>query len=149
MKKNAENTAKTRTVNPLSSLQIVRGDEILADLPITNPCQMWALLKGQALFAQYGADVTIRVLRDNGDTYMEFVQGTRKNGTTFMKQNIAENRRAQVMKVQKALKEKEAKRLEKNAKARARRLAKKNAQIVPAPATITETPVEPAAVAEA
>lgn len=80
-----------------------------------------------------------RQVADNGETYMEFTQGTRKNGTTYMKQNITENRRAQVMKVQKAQKEAAAKREEKNAKARARRAAKKQ-QIVPAPATVTETP---------
>lgn len=140
MKKNAENLTATKTVNPLSELIVLRGEEVLASLPITNPCQMWSLLKGQALFAQYGADVTIKVLRDNGDTYMEFVQGTRKNGTTFMKQTVTENRRAQVMKVKKAAAIARAKKDEKNAKARARRAAKKNAQIVPAPATVVETP---------
>ncbi len=137
MKKNAENTAKTRTVNALSELQIIRDGQVIESLPITNPCQMWSLLKGQALFAQYGADVTIKVIRDNGETYMEFVQGTRKNGTTFMKQTVTENRRAQVMKAKKAAAIARAKKDEKNAKARARRAAKKAAQVVQEPTTVT------------
>lgn len=154
MKKNIENTAAeelvaTKTVNPLSDLQILRGEEVIDSLPITCPGQMWTLLRGCALFNKFGANVTIRAIRDNGETYMEFVQGTHKDGTPYMKQNIVKNRRAQVMKQNAARIAEEKAREEKNAKARARRAAKKNPQIVAAPESVKETPAEVKPAAEA
>ncbi len=137
MKKNAENTVKTRTVNPLSLIRIRRGDEIVFETPINTPCQMWAFLKGMAPFKEYGKDVTIDVLRDDETIYMQFEVGVRKNGTEYMKQNVKTNRRAQVTKQKEAEKIAQAKRAAKNAKERARRAAKKaaaeQAQVVPAP----------------
>lgn len=142
--KNAENTttvaaataeneveviATTKTVNPLAALEIIKDEKVIESLPITNPCQMWRELKGCALFNKYGADVTIRAIRDNGEAYMEFTQGTRKNGTPYMKQSVVENRRAQVMKrhaAEKAAEEAEAAaKAEKEAKNAARREARK------------------------
>ena len=148
MKKNAENTNEvlttTKTVNPLTDLIIRRGDEILESLPITCPGQMWRELKGCALFNKFGADVTIQAIRDTGEVYMEFVQCTRKDGTPYMKQNIVENHRAQVMKRNAAAKKEEEEREAKNAKRREARAARKakNTQIVPAPTSVKETPAE-------
>ena len=166
MKKNAENTttvtvaaataeneveviATTKTVNPLSALEIIKDEKVIESLPITCPGQMWRELKGCALFNKFGADVKIRAIRDTGEAYMEFTQGTRKDGTPYMKQNIVKNRRAQVMKQNAARIAEEKAREEKNAKARARRAAKKNPQIVPAPESVKETPAEVKPAAEA
>lgn len=143
MKKNAENTVKTRTVNPLSAIRVRRGDEIVFETPINTPCQMWAFVKGMKPFTDFGKDVIIDVLRDDESLYMQFEVGTRKNGTEYMKQNVKTNRRAQVTKQKEAAKIAQAKREAKNAKERARRAAKKaaaeQAQVIPAP--VADIPV--------
>jgi len=137
-----ENTAEveviatTKTVNPLAGMDIIKDGKVIDNLPITCPGQMWRELKGRALFLKYGDDVTIRAYRDNGEVYMEFVSGERKDGTKIMKQNIIANRRGQILKAQREA-----------AKAAEAAAAP---QVVAAPDSVKETPAEePAAAAEA
>lgn len=132
-----ENTAEveviatTKTVNPLTGMDIIKDGKVIDNLPITCPGQMWRELKGGALFDKYGDDVTIRAYRDNGEVYMEFVRGERKDGTKIMKQNIVVNRRGQILKAQREA----AKAAE----------AENAPQVVAAPASVKETPAEEAA----
>lgn len=72
--------------------------EIVKLIDCKCPGRMWALMKGQALFNQYGADVTITAYKTDDTPYMQFTLEQTKGGHTVMKQHIVENRRGQILK---------------------------------------------------
>lgn len=123
-----------KTVTELKSLAITRTNaegktEIVKLLDCKNPGQMWKALKGQALFTEYGEDVTVTAFKTDDTVYMQFTLETTKSGRKVMKQGIVENRRGQVLKAKKAAAVARAKKDAKNAKARERRAAKRAVKI--------------------
>lgn len=132
-----------KTVTTLASLEITRttadgATETVKSLECKNPGQMWKALKGQALFTEFGADVTVTALKTDGTPYMQFTLETTKSGRKVMKQHIVETRRGQVLKAKKAAAALRAKKDARNARARERRAAKKRAVTV----EVAETPAE-------
>ncbi len=136
-----------KTVTELKTLAITRTNaegktEIVKLLDCKNPGQMWKALKGQALFNEYGADVTITAYKTDDTAYMSFTLETTKSGRTVMKQGVVENRRGQVLKAKKAAAIARAKKDARNAKARARYAAKKRAVTIENTAEATTADAE-------
>ena len=92
-----------KTAVELKTLAITRTNaegktEIVKLIDCKCPGRMWALMKGQALFNQYGADVTITAYKTDDTPYMQFTLEKTKGGHMVMKQHIVENRRGQILK---------------------------------------------------
>jgi len=69
----------------LSKMVVLKDEKIIDTVPVTDPREMWVMMRNQAVFKKYGHDVHVRFVDTLGFIYKEFVLKTRKNdGRTFV-----------------------------------------------------------------
>lgn len=68
----------------LSKMVVLKDGKIVDTVPVTDPREMWVMMKNQAVFKKYGHDVHVRFIDSFGFIYKEFILKTRRNGRTFV-----------------------------------------------------------------
>lgn len=69
----------------LSKMVVLKDEKIIDTVPVTDPREMWVMMRNQAVFKKYGHDVHVRFVDSFGFIYKEFVLKTRRNdGRTFV-----------------------------------------------------------------
>jgi len=89
----------SQTVEKLSVAQVIVNDQIVEEIPVTNPCQMWR--KRNSWFEKHGNEnIHILVLREDGTPYKDWAPSKRKDGTIIYVNAVKETNRWQVLKAQ-------------------------------------------------
>ena len=88
-----------KTVDHLSSMNITINGEAIETIAINNPCQMWRSL--DSLFAKYGNEARIQVLREDGTLFKDWTRKQLKDGTWIKTNSIKETNRGYQLRLKK------------------------------------------------